>query len=288
MKINLDAVRPLSNNNGEHFDYCMKPGAVLGPFTDKDKVEEEIKIPEDQDEIKQLTKFQQRLLQYAIGPIKQTRVVKVIVDILGRLGKSTFMDWCERYHPKTTCGLVATGNIGAMQRMAHSKIDRDNIQCIIINIPCGVKNKKELREIFTWIEMLKDGKCVEDRYKYQEMKICRPKIIVLMNSMPQLDWMVADRWDIEIRNEATVLDDDDVKFKEDIKVPTMAPRATFTEEENPINSMNNMDEFPDDNNFEGTEPMFQTSEDIFAGEQETAGVLKDSWDMFLYNQSKNK
>ena len=62
--------------------------------------------------------------------------------------------------------------------------------------------------MYSAIEMLKDGKVYDTRYKGKELRMERPRIIVFTNTPPKVRYLSKDRW-----NFWTIKDKQLVEFK---------------------------------------------------------------------------
>lgn len=185
---------PISTGNGRKFSYVCKPGAIDGPWTSETEEEEEIELPLDVSEIKELRLFQAQLAEWATAPGYEERKIRVLVDEIGGIGKSKLRRWLQFHCRKEVCVIPPVTDPKDVARMVLS-LRKSTTKTYVIDIPRGWVNKKKLRDLYTALEALKDGGAWDDRYKGRQVMFTPPRILVLTNSKPELQWMSRDRWD---------------------------------------------------------------------------------------------
>lgn len=145
---------------------------------------------------KQLTLFknmEMRPFQKKLYEISQTfcmRSIYLIYDIVGNIGKSLFAEYME--------------SMGIAEEIPPYRLMDDIFQwvccrpirkCYIIDLPRGMK-KDKLADLYSGIEIIKNGTAYDKRNRAKKVRFDRPQIFVFTNTLPQLSLMTTDRWKI--------------------------------------------------------------------------------------------
>jgi len=167
--------------------YQQKPDTrISGPFTDKDppppiltqqqKIFNEIGLTPWMEELKdQVSTF-------------HMRAIDLVYDEMGNNGKSLFSEHLEY--------------IGIAEEIPPFRLMDDIFQWVasrpikpvyIIDMPRGMK-KDRLGDLYSGIEVIKNGVAYDKRYTAKKIRFDRPRIIVFTNELPCFDLMSADRW----------------------------------------------------------------------------------------------
>lgn len=184
-------IAPMATTNQERFAYAIKDGSVAGPWTiDSDEEEE---VPDDIKEVKKLRPWQAELAAWMLAQGYESRLVWVLIDLAGGLGKSTLSRVLALKYKKEVLYLPPMSDMKDMNRMVMS-LRKPTTKVIIIDVPMGMTDEKQLKKLYTAIETIKDGRAYDDRYKGAQKFFTPPKVLVMTNTMPTLSWMAADRW----------------------------------------------------------------------------------------------
>ena len=197
-------VTPTSNPGTKSFNYVMKiPSRIEGPWADNDPEPPE-RMPR-QFKIMENPYPYQKMIMLSLKNW-EPRVINVIVDPKGKMGKSTLMGYA--HWAKMGFKLPACNNYKDVLRMVcdinyPKKID-DRWGGIMFDIPRGFR-QKELDGMFTAIETIKDGYAYDDRYNFKDVWFDSPSVWVVMNEKPVAK-MTADRWKFWQINEFKALE----------------------------------------------------------------------------------
>jgi len=181
LKINFS---PTTNCNSDNDLYVMKEDTrIEGPWTDKDK---EIYIPRQIREIKELRPWQKLVVDSRL--IWDTRKINIIYDPQGNHGKSILKTYIGVYGLGRS--LPFTNDYRDIMRMV---MDTEKKPLYIIDIPRALR-KDQLYQFFSAIETIKDGYAYDDRYSFREEYFDCPVIWVMMNAIPETEYLSKDRW----------------------------------------------------------------------------------------------
>lgn len=175
---------------GNQFNYVMKAQTrVSGPWTDKDK---DLRPPPVI--TKQLTNFLQKAAypwQTAMWEHAQTyneRQIMYVYDPHYNSGKSVFAEWLEYK------GLAEEiPPFQQMEDIMEFVMCQPVSSCYVIDMPAAMP-KDKMRQMYSGIEMLKNGFLYDKRYNGKKRRIDRPQIMVFANQLPDTKLMAPDRW----------------------------------------------------------------------------------------------
>jgi hypothetical protein len=166
------------------FDYVMKDDTRIdGPWKDSD-----LEVPRQLREISNLYPWQEAMKD-RLGTW-DPRCIDVIIDEGGNNGKSIFALYCMVH--------------GIAEKLPFMRSYRDIMRMVccvgakpayIIDIPRAI-NKDRLYEMWGAIESIKNGIAYDDRYEYKRIVFDSPRVLVIMNTVPDATLMSADRWKI--------------------------------------------------------------------------------------------
>lgn len=121
---------------------------------------------------------------------QSVREVDVWFDAKGCIGKSWLCNWA--YETRQAWYIPPTlKSVQAMIQDTCSKMSKEKRPIVIIDIP---RSWKWSDELYTAIEVIKDGLVDDPRYSAQTINIRGVKVLCLTNSMPKLDALSQDRW----------------------------------------------------------------------------------------------
>lgn len=181
-----------NENKGNDFYVCKEDSKLEGPWSDKD--EKPLYIPRQIREIQKLRPWQQMIVDDA--NIWDTRTINVIIDQTGNHGKSILKTWVGVYGIGRA--IPFTNDYRDIMRMV---MDTKKKPLYIIDVPRALK-KDQLFQFFSGVETLKDGYAYDDRYAFKEEYFDSPNIWIMMNTLPDTDYLSKDRWKIWSFNEA--------------------------------------------------------------------------------------
>lgn len=180
--------------------YVMKEETrVAGPWDDREETKKY--IPRQyRGLLEQLRPFQRHI--YDTADVFETRIINMIYDPTGNVGKSTVAILCELFGHGLDLPPVndAEKIIQSCCDMCEAK-DLRNPSPIFVDLPRAM-NKERLNGIYTAIEQIKKGKLFDLRYKYKEYWIDSPQIWVFSNIEPDLQLLSRDRWKVWSVNES--------------------------------------------------------------------------------------
>jgi len=193
-----------SNAKGDIFYVIKDDTRIAGPWTDKD----EIKFV-----TKQMTLFNEwgllpwQLKAKTIAQEFCLRSIDLIYDPSGNCGKSLFSEHMEY--------------VGLGEEIPPFRLMDDIFQwvatrpikgCYLVDMPRGMK-KDKLGDFYSGIEVIKNGVAYDKRYNAKKIRFDRPRIFVFTNTLPDLNLMSADRWQLW-----TITSGDLVEFKPDCEI----------------------------------------------------------------------
>lgn len=123
------------------------------------------------------------------------RSIHVILDTIGGIGKSEFVEWMEY----NDLGYDMPPFL-AMEDIMQCAMGIPAQKCYLIDMPRGMK-KDKLASFFAGIEALKNGVMYDKRYAFKKRRIDRPQIIIFTNTMPDVRLLSIDRWKFWIVND---------------------------------------------------------------------------------------
>jgi len=182
-------------HNAQDFNYVMKnESRIEGPWMDSTSG---IVIPEDVQEMKELRSWQNEIKIWATTGAYEKRKIRVIVDLVGNIGKTSIKRYLTWHDGDKVTVIPPMSDPKDFGRFVHSTI-KPTTKCIIVDIPRGMTDEKQLKKLFSSIETVKDGSASEDRYKGNTKMFTPPKILIFMNFWPNREWMSSDRWDFRV------------------------------------------------------------------------------------------
>jgi len=162
---------------------------VEGPWTDKDYSEPRVKF--ESIKIMQecgLKSWQADLLRKV--STFDFRKINIVFDPIGNNGKGFLDDWI--YFHRLGQWIPSTLNANDIAQFVASF---PASKLYIFDMPPS-KDKRSLFNLYTAIEMIKDGKVFDTRYKGKVMRMERPRVIVFTNQCPDLKYLTRDRWEV--------------------------------------------------------------------------------------------
>lgn len=191
-----------TGNATRGFDYVQKEDTrVDGPWSDLD----DNFVPTHIEEIKSLLPWQQTILD-SIGKPSELRIVNVVVDAVGGIGKSMLREYAHYKHKAVVVPAEndAKALVAAVCNILSGRKDR-NPSMMIVDLPRAVC-KERMDELFAGIERLKDGRAVDLRHRYRDWSFNPCAIWVFTNTVPRAEMLSADRWRVWAVENKTLVD----------------------------------------------------------------------------------
>lgn len=191
-----------SSANRKNMFYVMKEETKVKGFErwmDKTtKVEEEDKawVPRQLKDFHKSGWYPWQKEVYKKSKKFDTRSINVVVDLLGNIGKSTFITWM--LVNKLALEVPPSNDFKDILQYLCSTVNqrgRTDKACktIFIDFPRSIKQDK-VYPFMAGIERIKDGRLYDMRYKATEVFIDSPNIWLSMNTIPELKYISRDRW----------------------------------------------------------------------------------------------
>lgn len=171
-----------SANKGNTFYVQKEEGRIEGPWSDKSasnyipmRVREFHPYP-----------WQQKLIDISMDV--NDRVINVVYDPQGGLGKSTLMTY-----------MVTHGKAEAIPPMKDHKdimrmvMNLPKSRCYFVDLP-RASDKRHMVNMWAALETVKSGMAYDDRYEFKREFFEPPNIIVFTNVIPERNLLSADRW----------------------------------------------------------------------------------------------
>jgi hypothetical protein len=183
---------------GESF-YVIKDDTRLeGPWRDTDPEPPIITKQLEGFMGKELYPYQKQL--YHMTQEFDERKIDLLYDRNGNIGKSLFAEYCEY---KGVAEEIPPFRM--MDDIFQWVCTRPIKPCYIIDMPRGMK-KDKLADLYSGIEVVKNGVAYDKRYHAKKIRFNRPRIFVFTNMLPCFDLMSKDRWNVWEINEKMELE----------------------------------------------------------------------------------
>lgn len=173
--------------NGDAFYMLKEDTRLMGPWSDKD----EVKVMTQQ--LEWYKRQGERPFQKTLRDMSSQfdmRAIDLIWDTTGNCGKSLFSEAME-YD-----GLAEEiPPFRLMDDIFQWVCSRPKKLCYIVDMPRGMK-KDKLGDFYSGIEVIKNGVAYDKRYNAKKNRFDRPRIFVFTNTLPCLELMSKDRWNI--------------------------------------------------------------------------------------------
>lgn len=182
---------PTSNENRDNMFYVIKLNTRIdGPWSDLD-----LNIPRNLRGNINWWPWQQTVIDSAA--IYDDRVVDVIINTSGNIGKSLLSSWL---------GVRKMARRITVQReprdVARSVMCGDKLPLYFIDLPRATSHQNQ-HTMYAAIEEIKNGYAYDDRYKFKEEYFDPPRVWVFTNTAPDKNLLSADRWRLWQINFAT-------------------------------------------------------------------------------------
>lgn len=175
--------RTSAANQNNDFYVCKDESRVAGPWRDSD-----VYITRQVREIDCLYEWQ-LAIERDIG-VWNTRIINVIYDRSGCIGKSTLVGYLCQSRPDQVRSIPALNNYKDIMAMV---LCMPTALMYLIDMPRGMDKTKQ-GEFFSAIESIKDGHAFDTRYTFKEKWFDSPNIWIFTNVIPDMQLLSADRW----------------------------------------------------------------------------------------------
>lgn len=178
--------------NGDAFYVQKEDTRIEGPWTDKDEVKvltQQLIWYKNQEERPFQKVLREKASQFCM------RTIDLIWDTTGNCGKSLF---CESLEYDGIAEEVPPYRM--MDDIFQWVCSRPEKKCYVVDLPRGMK-KSHLGDFYSGIEVIKNGVAFDKRYSGTKKRFSRPRIFVFTNTLPVLNLMTKDRWNIWKVNE---------------------------------------------------------------------------------------
>jgi hypothetical protein len=173
------------------FNYVMKEDTrVEGPWKDTDIMPERPPLTWQLEEFMtyELRPYQQFIFDRT--QIRDMRHINIVYDPSGHCGKSLFCEFLEYQGVAFECPPFRS--MDDMMEFVHGFPAQS---CYMIDMPRGMK-KDKLGEFYSGVEILKNGVTWDTRYHGKKRRMNRPNIWIFTNTLPVMELMSVDRWNI--------------------------------------------------------------------------------------------
>lgn len=167
--------------------YVMKEDTRIdGPWRSDTYVAETRQLKE----FKEMTLrgYQQEILNWVNKP--DNRIIDVIYDKIGNLGKSLFCEYLEYIG-----AAEEVPSYRSMEDIMAWVASRPIRKMYCFDMPRGMK-KDKLAEFYSGIEIIKNGVAFDKRYSASKLRFDRPRVVIFTNTLPNFELMSADRWKV--------------------------------------------------------------------------------------------
>lgn len=166
--------------------YSLKEDTrIKGPWHDQEIVKY---IPRQVRETPNLRPWQAAII--ADADVWNTRIINIIYDVTGNIGKSTLASHCRVHGHARVLPPVKDA-----EKLLRMVCDMPTSKMYMFDMPRAMK-KEHMNEFYTGVETIKDGYAYDDRYTFREKHFDCPNIWIFTNRLPDMDYMSEDRWKI--------------------------------------------------------------------------------------------
>lgn len=171
----------------EDWSYAQKEDTrVDGPWTSENNTPIVLTRPSAAFEEMEKYPWQEKLIEMVES--YDERCVDVIYDPTGCNGKSTVVKYLGE--KKKVLQVPPVNDSAVIMQFAFAF---PNKKAYLMDMPRAM-NKKKLADMYSALESLKNGYCYETRYEAKFMYMDPPRVVVFCNTLPNFDYLSADRW----------------------------------------------------------------------------------------------
>jgi len=179
------------HTHAKAFNYVMKEDSRLeGPWTDEETPRPRVLTTQLVNFMK-CEKYGWQAHAEELCQLYHERWLYYLYDPHYNSGKSIFCEYLE-YN-----GLAEEipGIFTLAEDIMQFVMSMPKSKCYLFDMPAAMK-KEKMNQMYTALEMLKNGFLFDKRYNGKKQRIDRPGVICFANNLPKLDLMAPDRWKV--------------------------------------------------------------------------------------------
>ena len=178
-----------THDAGNVFNYCMKVQTRIdGPWDDRTEVREPATMTTQLAHFLTLEMYPWQTKAYELATSYDERKLIYIYDPHYNSGKSIF---CEYLEYKEVGEEIPPFTL--MEDIMQFVMCQFKSKCYMFDMPAAMK-KEKMHQMYSGLEMLKNGFLYDKRYNGKKRRISRPMVLCFANNLPQLNLMAPDRW----------------------------------------------------------------------------------------------
>lgn len=180
-----------THDSGNVFNYAMKVQTRIdGPWKDTEQMREPATMTAQLERFLTLPlyKWQEKAIELATA--YNERTLHYFYDPHYNSGKSTF---CEYLEYKLIGEEIPPFTM--MEDIMQFVMCQPASKCYLFDMPAAMK-KEKMNQMYSGLEMLKNGFLYDKRYNGKKRRISRPAVMCFANNLPHLNLMAPDRWEV--------------------------------------------------------------------------------------------
>lgn len=145
----------------------------------------------------QLYPWQEKLLE--LIKKEEDRIVYYIYDPVGNHGKSSFVRYCTVYGHA-----MSIPPINDSKDLCQAVCSMGESTCYFMDMPRAMP-KDKLQSLYAAIEQVKSGTVYDTRYKFKQLLMDPPNVVIFANTMPNTEMLSKDRWIVYTINDLDLM-----------------------------------------------------------------------------------
>lgn len=179
------------HDSGNQFNYVMKADTRIdGPWSDEDNIPPPPVLTRQLKNYWEYQRYPWQIDAERFATCYDERHIIYICDTLYNSGKSIFCEDLE--YRDLACEIPPMTLMEDIMQFIHSQ---PVSKCYLFDMPAAMK-KEKMHQMYSGLEMLKNGFLYDKRYSGKKKRIDRPTIICFANNFPDTSLMAPDRWSI--------------------------------------------------------------------------------------------
>lgn len=170
-----------AKNMGNDFYVLKEDTRIDGPWTNV-----KMFIPRDVKKMTNLYPWQEKLLE--LIKTEEDRIIHYIYDPDGNKGKSSFVRYCTVYKHA-----LSMPPINDAKDICQAVCSMGESPCYFIDMPRSMP-KDKLQSLYAAIEQVKTGTVYDTRYKFKQLIMDPPNVVIFANVLPNYALLSKDRW----------------------------------------------------------------------------------------------
>lgn len=176
---------------GNQFNYVLKDDTrVDGPWTSKEEIRDPPVLTRQLRNFMKLDPYHWQLSASELATAYDERKIHYLYDPHYNSGKSIFCEWLEYQELAEEIPPFTM-----MEDIMQFVMCQPKAGCYLFDMPAAMK-KEKMHQMYSGLEMLKNGFLYDKRYNGKKRRINRPSMLVFANNLPKLDLMAPDRWKV--------------------------------------------------------------------------------------------